>query len=181
MSQIQGDLLVLIVQANYRFSTKSPFFSPPKYNSVIVCFVCEFPHFFIILFRFVYTEKQSLGREQIFPCLTHFCLLPFLRASSGQIFWATPTEGLKEISPSPGFSLGGAACISALGNKQEPKFWSFRSFRSKQDFQDQRLLLLKLCSLRKGWECSRLAILWHHRPLRRMNPAEPTPGDMKVK
>lgn len=95
MSQIEGDLLVHIVQAYYRFSTKSPFF-PPKCNSVIVCSVCEFSHFFIILFRFVYTEKQSLGREQISACLTHFCLLAFSRTSSGQISWATPDPSLTQ-------------------------------------------------------------------------------------
>lgn len=43
------------------------------------------------------------------------------------------------------------------------------------------MLLLTLCSLRKGWKCSRLDISWHQSPLWRLNSAEPTPGDMKVK
>lgn len=73
MRQTEGDLLVHIVQGNYRFSTNSAYVFPQN-SSVIVFPVFTVSHFFIIVLRFVYFEKLNWGKRQVSACLTHSLL-----------------------------------------------------------------------------------------------------------
>lgn len=67
MSQIQGDLLVLIVQANYRFSTKSPFFSPPNIILLLYALSVNFPTF-LLFYSGLYTlRNRAWEGSRYFP------------------------------------------------------------------------------------------------------------------
>lgn len=162
MSQIEGDLLVHIVQANYRFSTRSPIFFFSKYNSSLVCSVCKFSHFFIILFRLVHIEKQSLGRREISACLTHFAgsfkkqQQPGLHQDPS---WPNSSKRGAEGNFSKetlGLDLRGAACTSALSKRQEPNSGAAQELQEQAGLPESEataalIPLLTLCSLRKGW------------------------------